>query len=60
MLADCQVLLCSGIGQSPNQKLKEKDIVTVVRKGDIEELLQESAKFYLYFAGSCGGAITVS
>ncbi|MDF2926218.1 MAG: nitrogenase cofactor biosynthesis protein NifB [Paenibacillaceae bacterium] len=60
MLADCQVLLCSGIGESPSLKLKEKGIVTLTRKGEIEELLLESARFYLYFAGSCGGATTVS
>lgn len=60
MLADCQILLCSGIGQSPSAKLKEKGIVTLTRKGDMEELLIESAKFYLYFARSCGGAMTVS
>lgn len=60
MLEDCQVLLCSGIGKSPEGKLKEKGIVTLIRKGDIDELLQESAKFYLYFAGSCGDTITVS
>lgn len=60
MLADCEILLCSGIGESPSLKLKEKGIVTLVRKGDIDELLLESVKFHQYFAGGCGGTMTVS
>lgn len=51
MLADCQLLLCSGIGGPPNLRLKEKGIVSLVRKGEIEDLLLESAKYYFYFSG---------
>lgn len=58
MLSDCQVLLCSGIGESPNRLLKDKGMVTLIRKGDIEELLVESAKYYRLFNGC--SAITVS
>ncbi|WP_438446510.1 nitrogenase cofactor biosynthesis protein NifB [Gorillibacterium sp. sgz5001074] len=51
MLSDCKVLLCSGIGESPMRLLKEKGIVTLTRKGDIEELLIESARYQHYFTG---------
>lgn len=54
MLADCQVLLCSGIGKAPSRMLQERGLATLIRKGDIEELLIESARFQRYFAGSCG------
>jgi nitrogen fixation protein NifB len=58
MLSDCQVLLCSGIGKAPSRMLQEKGIVTLIRKGDMEDLLIESAKFQTYFLGC--GAITGS
>lgn len=46
MLGDCQVLLCSGIGDSPRRKLLQKGIVALSGKGGIEELLLESVEFY--------------
>lgn len=51
LLSDCSVLLTSGIGESPMRMLKELGIVTLTRKGDIEELLVESAKYQAYFQG---------
>ncbi|MFD1772810.1 NifB/NifX family molybdenum-iron cluster-binding protein [Paenibacillus rhizophilus] len=46
MLGDCQMLLCSGIGDSPRRKLLQKGIAALSGKGGIEELLLESVEFY--------------
>ncbi|SDY24079.1 nitrogen fixation protein NifB [Evansella caseinilytica] len=48
VLKDCQILLCSGIGDVPKEYLLKKGIVTYVKSGDIEELLVESRKYYAY------------
>ncbi|WP_025691303.1 NifB/NifX family molybdenum-iron cluster-binding protein [Paenibacillus zanthoxyli] len=46
LFADCQAILCSGIGDSPRSKLLQRGIAAISGKGDIEELLLESAEFY--------------
>lgn len=48
ILKDCQVLLSSGIGESPKQYLLERGIVPFVKSGNIEDLLYESRKYYSY------------
>lgn len=49
MLADCDILLSAGIGEHPSQLLREVGIVPIVKKGEIEQELLETAKFYRYF-----------
>ncbi|MDT3427959.1 nitrogen fixation protein NifB [Paenibacillus forsythiae] len=46
LFADCQAILCSGIGDSPRSKLLQRGIAAISGKGDIEELLPECAEFY--------------
>lgn len=52
ILKDCQMLLCSGIGQAPQNYLLERGIVPFIKSGNIEELLYESSKFYQYMNSS--------
>lgn len=49
MLADCDILLSAGVGEHPSQLLREAGIVPIVKKGEIEQELLETAKFYRYF-----------
>ncbi|MEF2965429.1 nitrogenase cofactor biosynthesis protein NifB [Paenibacillus sp. M1] len=49
ILKDCQVLLCSGIGDHPRKTLQCCGITPLVRKGDAEALILESAKYSNYF-----------
>lgn len=52
ILKDCQMLLCSGIGEAPQNYLLERGIVPFIKSGNIEELLYESSKFYQYMNSS--------
>lgn len=46
MLQDCKLLLCSGIGSAPSQKLQIAGIIPLIRKGEIKEQLLESVRYY--------------
>ncbi|RCX21596.1 nitrogen fixation protein NifB [Fontibacillus phaseoli] len=49
ILGDCQILLCSGIGDHPRKQLQRAGIVPIVRKGDAENLILESSRYSHYF-----------
>ncbi|WP_038595971.1 nitrogenase cofactor biosynthesis protein NifB [Paenibacillus sabinae] len=52
LLRDCRILLCSGIGEYPQEKLRQADIMAITRKGGIQELLAECGRYYRYFRDS--------
>lgn len=52
ILKDCQILLCSGIGETPKNYLLEKGIVPFVKSGKMEDLLFESSKYFSYMSNS--------
>ncbi|WP_334076734.1 nitrogenase cofactor biosynthesis protein NifB [Paenibacillus sanfengchensis] len=49
ILKDCQILLCSGIGDHPRKQLQRAGIVPIVRSGDAEQLILESCRYSYYF-----------
>lgn len=54
LLADCRLLLSSGIGPKPLERLQNAGIIPLVRKGDIEENLVECVRLLNYFRGNNG------
>lgn len=49
ILQDCQILLCSGIGDVPRASLNKAGVLPLVRKGEIQDAILESVKFSSYF-----------
>lgn len=49
ILKDCQILLCSGIGDAPRASLNKAGVLPLVRKGQIQEAILESVKYSSYF-----------
>lgn len=49
ILKDCQILLCSGIGDAPRASLNKAGVLSLVRKGQIQEAILESVKYSSYF-----------
>lgn len=45
-IKDCQMVLCSGIGEGPKDYLKELGVIPIVEKGDIEESILKNSKYY--------------
>lgn len=52
LLQDCQLMLCSGIGAKPQERLQRAGIIPLVRKGDIEAELVESVRLMNLFRGN--------
>lgn len=51
LLRDCKLLLCSGIGRSPVERLQKAGIIPLIRKGDIAGNLTEGVRYWNYFTG---------
>ncbi|MDF2935758.1 MAG: nitrogen fixation protein NifB [Paenibacillaceae bacterium] len=49
LLADCRLLLSSGIGPKPQERLQKAGIIPLVRKGPIEENAVECVRLMKYF-----------
>ncbi|AIQ12498.1 nitrogen fixation protein NifB [Paenibacillus durus] len=49
MLKDCKMLLCSGIGKGPSERLRQAGIIPLIKKGNIDEQLLENARYMGYF-----------
>lgn len=49
ILQDCQILLCSGIGDVPRASLNKAGVLPLVRKGEIQDVILESVKISSYF-----------
>ncbi|WP_340011176.1 nitrogenase cofactor biosynthesis protein NifB [Paenibacillus sp. FSL H7-0690] len=49
ILQDCQILLCSGIGDVPRASLNKAGVLPLVRKGEIQDAILESVKISSYF-----------
>ncbi|MNW38037.1 FeMo cofactor biosynthesis protein NifB [compost metagenome] len=54
-LQDCSVLFSSGIGKAPEAGLKAAGIIPIVKKGNIEELILEYAKYQRYMQPQVSG-----
>lgn len=50
-IKDCQMLICSGIGEGPKDYLKELGVIPIVQKGEIEDALVENYKYFTRFNG---------
>ncbi|HBI04821.1 MAG TPA: nitrogenase cofactor biosynthesis protein NifB [Paenibacillaceae bacterium] len=48
-ITDCQMLICSGIGEGPKQELMASGVVPIVQKGEIEEVILDSMKYLIRF-----------
>lgn len=59
-IKDCQMLICSGIGEGPKGYLKELGVIPIVQKGEIEEVLLENYKYFTRFNPTAEGDLVSS
>lgn len=53
-IKDCQMVISSGIGEGPREELVAAGVVPIVQKGEIEEVILDSMKYYKRFYSTAG------